>query len=91
MRAAVLPACLWQSAILRTPLLLASGSACSASFILLILCNALNLVSLGPVLDVFYLLQLRKNALSEVVGGAEGDALSWTTRSWMLRHCSLPV
>lgn len=88
MRAAVLPASLWQSAILRIPLLLASPSACSVSFILLILCNVLNLVSLSPILDVFYLLQLRKNALSEVVGCAEGDALSWTTHSWILiAHC----
>lgn len=35
----------------------------------------LNLVSLGSMLEAFYLLQLRENGLREVVGGAEGDAL----------------
>lgn len=56
----------------------AFGGACSASLILLSLHDVLKVVSLGSMSEVFYLLQLRKNGLSVVVGGAEGDALSWT-------------
>lgn len=40
---------------------------------------------IGSMSEVFHLLHVRKNGLSEVVGDAEGDAPSWTC-SWTHRN-----